>query len=282
MRYSISQLRDYSALFSRSEVARWFKNDFDSIDAKLKRYEQFESSKGKSYLEVLKKAYKIIHKNYPNEYIVKNEFLKKWIIKELGECNSLVFNEFRLGKATADLAMFNGVSKVFEVKSILDNENRLSRQIVEYQKVFNEVYLIVPECQIEKYSRYDTSVGIITYESSLSQFELCRKAAYSLVLDIDVVMNILHSSEYLTIVKEHFSEIPEMNSFTQFEICKNLISSIQKSKLNKILIDCLKKRQIHNAFSSKANSEFNQICLSLNLSNEKKDLLISTLKTNTV
>jgi hypothetical protein len=282
MRYSANQLRDLSSLFMRSEALRWFKNDFSSINIKLQRYNKYNSFKGKSYLEVLKKTYKIVEKNYPNEYILKNEFLHKWLLKELGQTDSVVYNELRIGKAVADLAMFNGISKVFEIKTILDKETRLSSQLLEYKKIFNEVYLIVPECQLRKYSIYDHTIGIITYDSNSKQFHLYRKAIYCNEIDVDIVMNVLHSNEYLRIVQENFPEKPLMNAFTQFEICKKMISTLSSDELNKLLIDSLKKRQINNAFLNKSNYQFNQIFLSLNLSKKERDSLILNLKTNLV
>jgi hypothetical protein len=282
MRYSANQLRDLSSLFMRSEALRWFKNDFSSINIKLHRYNKYKSFKGKSYLEVLKKTYKIVEKNYPNEYILKNEFLHKWLLKELGQTDSVVYNELRIGKAVADLAMFNGISKVFEIKTILDKETRLSSQLLEYKKIFNEVYLIVPECQLRKYSIYDHTIGIITYDSNSKQFHLYRKAIYCNEIDVDIVMNVLHSNEYLRIVQENFPEKPLMNAFTQFEICKKMISTLSSDELNKLLIDSLKKRQINNAFLNKSNYQFNQIFLSLNLSKKERDSLILNLKTNLV
>jgi len=69
MKYSTNQLRDFSSLFSRGEVYRWFNDDFESIDLKLRRYRLCERNKGNSYLRVLKDAYKILEKHYPNEYI---------------------------------------------------------------------------------------------------------------------------------------------------------------------------------------------------------------------
>lgn len=282
MRYSVNQLRDLSSLFLRSEALRWFKNDFSSINLKLQRYNQYDNFKGKSYLEVLKKAYKIVEKNYPNEYILKNEFLHKWLLKELGQTDSVVYNEFRIGKAVADLAMFNGISKVFEIKTILDKETRLSTQLLEYKKIFNEVYLIVPHCQLEKYAAYDTTIGIITYEANSKQFNLFRKAIYCDNIDVDVIMNVLHSKEYLKIVQENFTEKPVMNAFTQFEICKKMLSTLSTNDLNKLLIECLKKRQINNAFLNKSNYQFNQIFLSLNLSEKERDNLIFNLKSNLV
>ena len=117
MNYSINQLRDFSSLFSRSEVNRWLEDDFESIDLKLQRYKLSEKNKGNSYLNVLRQTYKILEKNYPNEYILKNEFLTQWLKKEFGNSDSIIFNELRIGKAIADLAMFNGKSKVFETIS---------------------------------------------------------------------------------------------------------------------------------------------------------------------
>lgn len=282
MSYSANQLRDLSSLFSRSEALRWFKNDFSSINIKLQRYNKYDSFKGKSYLEVLKMAYKTVEKNYPNEYVLKNEFLHKWLLKELGQTDSVVYNELRIGKAVADLAMFNGISKVFEIKTILDKETRLSTQLLEYKKIFNEVYLIAPICQLEKYASYDNTVGIITYESDSKQFHLYRKAIYCNEIDIDVIMNVLHTKEYLKIIQENFTEQPVMNAFTQFEICKKMLSMLSTNDQNRLLIECLKKRQINNAFLNKSNYQFNQIFLSLNLSEKQRDSLILNLKTNLV
>ncbi|MFN4313458.1 MAG: sce7726 family protein [Chitinophagaceae bacterium] len=282
MSFSVGQLRDFSSLFSRSEVSRWLKGDFESINIKLKRYRLLEKHQGDSYLHVLKKTYKVLEKHYPNEYIIKNEFLNQWLKKELGSNNSVIFNELRIGKAIADLAMFNGVSKVFEIKSILDKEVRLSTQIKEYRKLFNEVYIIVPKVQLSKYLEYDKSVGIITYDSEFKQFALVQKPPQNKIIDKDTIMEVLHTKEYLKITKSYYKELPEMNTFIQFETCKKLIANIPNDALNKLFLEVLKERKINNLFFNKVNSEFNQICLSLNLTKVERDNLIIKLKTNTV
>jgi len=282
MNYSINQLRDFSSLFSRSEVNRWFKDDFESIDLKLHRYKLAEKNKGNSYLNVLRQAYKILEKHYPNEYILKNEFLTQWLKKELGNSKSIIFNELRIGKAIADLAMFNGKSKVFEIKTILDKEYRLSNQLQEYKKLFNEVYIVVPYELLSKYLEFDKNIGIITYDSNSNYFELIQKSVFESHIDVDVLMEVLHTKEYLDIVRKYFDDIPEMNSFTQFNICKKLIAKIPNKELNELFISKMKERNINNLFFHKINREFNQICLSLNLEKSERDNLIKKLKTNKV
>lgn len=282
MNYSINQLRDFSFLFSRSEVNRWLNDDFESIDIKLQRYKLSEKNKGNSYLNVLRQTYKILEKNYPNEYILKNEFLTQWLKKELGSSDSIIFNELRIGKAIADLAMFNGKSKVFEIKTILDKEYRLSNQLQEYKKLFNEIYIIVPYELLSKYIEFDNNIGIIIYDSNSKNFELIQKSFLNTNIDADVLMEVLHTKEYLGIVKKYYDDIPEMNSFNQFNICKKLIAQIPDEELSELFISEMKERKINNLFFNKINSEFNQICLSLNLNKSERDNLIMKLKTNKI
>jgi len=224
----------------------------------------------------------MLEKNYPNEYILKNEFLTQWLKKELVNNQSIIFNELRLGKAIADLAMFNSSSKVFEIKTILDKEYRLSNQLKEYKKLFNEVYIIIPKELFGKYSEFDKNIGIITYESITKKFECIQKSYFNCDIDVNVLMEVLHTKEYLDIVKKYYNDIPEMNSFNQFNISKKLIGKIPSSHLNKLFIAKMKERKINNLFFNKVNREFNQICLSLNLNKSERDNLIQTLKTNKV
>lgn len=278
MSVSINQLRDMSSLFMRSEVNRWLKSDFESIDIKLKRYNLLEKNKGKTYLQVLRKTYKTIAQHYPNEYVVKNEFIGQRIKKLLGTSKSVVFNEFRVGKAIADLVLFNGDSKVFEIKTILDQEYRLDSQLAEYKKIFNYVYIIVPIEQLGRYEAYDSDIGVITYNQTLNEFKVQREARRNLNMDVDVVMEVLHSKEYLEIIANNFELPDEINAFNQFEVSKKLISSLSADCLNEIFVETMKKRNINNLFFNKINSEFNQICLSMNLKKQERDNMISILR----
>ena len=218
-----------------------------------------------------------MRRDYPYEYIYKNEFLNQWVKNELGSNNSVVFNEFRIGKATADLALFNGTSKVFEIKTIFDSEYRLSRQLNEYKKLFNEIYLIVPASQLEKYSLINDKVGIITYSASNNTFQLVRKSYSQKNPNFSIIMKVLHTKEYKDIVSEFYGKLPEINDFTQFDICKDLIHKIPSSDLNTLFIKTLKKRKVNNLFFNNINNEFNQICLSLNLNKKEKEKLIYKL-----
>ncbi len=281
MKYHNNQLRDYSSLFSRSEVLSWMKMDFTSINYKIDRYdENWLNSKKSTYIDYLKYVYSVLATNYQNEYVFKNEFLNKWLISELGETKSQVFSEFRVGNSIADLAMFNGCSKIFEIKTELDSDVRLSLQLANYRKAFNEIYIIIPNSKLSSYKKYDKTVGLITFDSSsVNTFTLMRNAKTNYEIEPSTIMTILHSKEYKSIVKKHYGYLPEMTSFSQYNICSDLIFKIPYEKLNKLFITEIKKRGINNTLSSRYYREFNQLFLSLKMNRDTKNKMIDILKT---
>lgn len=275
--YPANQLRDYSTLFMRSEISRLLNNDHRSINLKIERYDKNLFEKDVTYLQYFKYLYKVLGKHYQNEYYFKNEFLNKWLKSELGKSDSLIFSEFRIGKAIADLAMFNGSSRVFEIKTALDKMDRLSGQLEAYRRVFNEIYLIVPTEYLNNYLDCDKDVGIISFDSQENSFHLIRNANSLLEIDASALMEVLYTHEYKEIVLSYFGFLPKMTDFTQFDICSQFIRRIPLEDLNKLFVSRIKLRMVHNLFFSKRNSEINQVCLSLNLNKKDRELLITNL-----
>ncbi len=231
-----------------------------------------------TYLGYLRRIYSILSDSYQNEYIYKNEYLKQLLTNELGQDGSTVFSEFRTGDAIVDLAMFNGISKAFEIKTEFDSSARLDAQLKNYKKVFNAIYLIIPEAKLSIYQKHDDSIGLITFRPGHGHlFDCCRKAVTNPVADSAAIMQILHSNEYKSIVKNYFGILPKMTSFNQFRTCKDLIQSIPSNDLNTLFISEIKKRATSKALSSKNNHEFNQLVLALKMNQQARKKLIDSL-----
>src|SRR5690606_6832881 len=112
--------------------------------------------------------------------------------------------------------------------------------------------LIIPQSKVRIYEKQDASVGIITYDpSSENLFSIYRNATLNLDIDASVIMSILHTNEYKSIVRGHYGYLPQMTSFNQFKVCSELIFEIPKEKLNKLFIDEMKKRSSSDALSSR-------------------------------
>lgn len=278
--YSHDQLRDYSSLFSRGEAQQWIKRDFASIDFKINRYDhRWLDSKDASYIDYLKHIYHVLESHYQNEYIFKNALINEIIIKEIGQSDSKIFNEFRLGKSVADLAVFNGTSKVFEIKTELDTVNRLASQIENYRKVFNEIYLVVPKAKLALYSGYD-DIGVISFDIQRQhKFLIEKKAASYNNVESATLMQILHTNEYKRIVESYFGCLPEITSFNQFNKCFDLIRRIPAFDLNLLFIEQMKLRDISNSFSIHYHKEFNQLSIALRLTKRERSDMLQALKT---
>lgn len=279
--YCQNQLRDYSSLFSRSEVLKWLKGDLNSIVFKVERYDKKRlRSSGANHFDYLKHVYWILVEHYQNEYILKNSFLNELLLKEIANSDSKVFSEYRVGKAVADLALFNGNSRAYEIKTELDSDNRLAWQLANYRKAFNQIYLIIPEIKLSKYKKFDEKIGLITFNSTDSEgFSVWREASNIIEIDAETIMQSLHSEEYKTIVKSYFGALPEMTSFSQYKVCLALIKQIPMEELNKLFIEQMKNRNQSVVLSSRYYRELNQISLALKLNKSERDKLIQNLKT---
>ena len=168
-----------------------------NYDVKIDRHsEKIPNSAYGSYLKFIKHAYSVLENSYQNEYIFKNSFLTHWLINELGKSNSIVFNEFRAGTSVADLAMFNGISKAFEIKTEFDSDQRLQGQIENYKQVFNETYLIIPKSKVNLYKKHDEEIGIILFDDNkVGKFEIFRKSVAIENLNPSLLMEILNTKE---------------------------------------------------------------------------------------
>ena len=160
------RLRSYAGIFSGNSFAQLLRNDdLDFINQQIVSYDIEKLGKSfETYADYLSYVYKILHKDYRCEYIYKNEIINDLLLKQYGTKNTVVINEFRVGNSVADMVMFNGVSKAFEIKTELDSERRLNGQLADYQRIFQESYIVTHESLIHKYHNLSENSGLIVYQ----------------------------------------------------------------------------------------------------------------------
>ncbi len=275
---NIDQLRDYSSLFSTKNAVQWLNGDLSFIKIKIARHNKSWIGTNKSYFDYLKHTYKTLEKHYQNEYIFKNTFLNSTLAADFLKTDVRSFNEFRVGDSVADLAMFNGKSIAFEIKTGMDSCKRLDTQIQSYKEIFNEVYLIIPASKLSVYRHY--KVGIIVFEPDKKKFRRERTSPAH-TINPNAIMNVLHTSEYKNIVTQHYHTLPKgINSFNQFKLCSKLIKAIPNQKLNKYFISCMKERNAitDDLLSFKHFKEFKQLGNALKMTKARYQDMIEKLK----
>jgi len=264
------RLRHYSSIFSsRSFVNILRYNDFSFLNIIAKKYDNRKIERQKlTYYEYIKYIYKSIAKDYRCEYVYKNTILSKLLIEEYGTKNTIAINEFRVRNSIVDLALFNGVSKAFEIKTEYDTKKRLATQLSDYTTLFQECYLVVSEDMVSKYISFvDESIGIIAIHGNKSNLsiEKIRKAKHNEYIDVDVLMQSIRTQEYKNIVIQKFGELPTNSCFEMYEKCANKLKEISDDELQKLFIQEIKKRKNNTNQLKKYPEEIRQLYLSMNI-----------------
>ncbi|MUP37739.1 sce7726 family protein [Labilibaculum euxinus] len=275
------KLRSYSTIFSSTSFNRLLLyNDYSFINHNIKTYDISKiGSLFENYYEYIRFVYGELRKQYRNEYIYKNTLINEILIKKYSVKETIAINEFRVGNSIADIVMFNGTSKAFEIKTELDSNTRLKGQLNDYTKIFKENYIVTHESLVDKYLKEDASAGIIQIvECPRSlKIEEIRPVKINNDIDPNILIRSLRTEEYKSIVKNYYGSLPKMTSFNMFKICSELIQNIPQESLNSLFINQMKKRKSNMNEISSFYKELRQIGLAMNLDQKNYNKLQSKL-----
>jgi hypothetical protein len=144
-----------------------------------------------------------------DEYIYKAALMHKILLGKHSLQTASMLNEFRVGGCKADLAILNGTSTVYEVKSERDSLSRLQRQIDAYAKAFAQVYVIAGENHTEAIiGSVPEEVGILRltsrYQISTLREAVDRRGSTSPA----VIFDSIRTEEARLILLSHGVKIP--------------------------------------------------------------------------
>lgn len=241
---SIQNLRALSQVFSPSMFQKIVReNDFMPFEKKIIKH--LCEKQANSNLEVIKILYRYLLKQYRCEYIYKNKLFID-IIKEHGLKDTLTINELKVGASKADLVLLNGSIRIYEIKTELDGLSKLSKQLNDYQKFADKVYIVTDDSYAKKLllEYKDTNIGLIALNDK-NKLETVKDAKDNVLsFDFDVIFKILRKQEYLDLVRDNFGVVPDLPNTKIFKACYELLSSIEIEGLQKQVLNKLKERKL--------------------------------------
>lgn len=274
------RLRDFSSAFSRSafiDVLNF--NDYSHFNWLVSKYDILRCA---TYSDLLKKSYSVISKYYRCEYVYKNELIKL-LLKKYGTRNSVYFNEFRVGNSIADMVMFNGESKAFEIKTEYDTPRRLDKQMDDYKRFFDKCYIIVPEDKVDEYRDIvESTTGIIAMSRNNGRIILkeIRHAEQNERFEFEALMSCLRTEEYKNIVLSLGESLEGIAGYDMYKYCYQVISKANPNELRELFLREIKKRKNNTAQLRKYPMSIRQMMLSLNLPQDKANKLLEQLNIN--
>lgn len=178
----------------------------------------------------------VLLKYYPNEIVIKSSFINNVLLKH---SDHVTIFELPVNNSRVDLCKINGKSTAFEIKTDLDNLNRLGKQLTDYLEIFEEVYVICSENRVTKIELYiPNDCGIYIYSISSQgkyKYSKYRQAIFSDRLSPYKQLCVLRKQDLL----EYF---PITNCKEHDESISNILINYNSEAINKQFKYILKSR----------------------------------------
>ncbi|MBA9083781.1 hypothetical protein FHR92_000224 [Fontibacillus solani] len=214
----------------------------DALTTAICRY--VADSSGKDNRQLISELYTVLKKQYRNEYFYKNTILNKLLLGVHKPTTTTALTEIAIGKSKADFVLINGRAIVYEIKTELDNLDRLESQISNYFNAFTRVSVLASEEYVgtleKRLGNSPVGICILTKRGTISEKK--EPQEYSSQLNKDTMFRILRKSEYEEIIIKHYGMLPNVSQFDYYRTCKRLFCEIETNVAYEDFISTLKKR----------------------------------------
>lgn len=199
----------------------------------------------KEFMNEYEESYSFIRKDYRNEYFFKNMLFNKMVLGKRSLKTTSCLNEVVINNSKADVIMINkDTPTVFEIKTELDNFDKLSHQVDDYYKVASKIYVVTSESTYYPLYRLlkDTNVGIFIL-TSRDTFSLKKEAKEDgSKLDYGSLFKLLRKKEYEKIILDKFGFLPAVKDYEYFTACFELFKQLDINEAMPVVYNELKKR----------------------------------------
>jgi hypothetical protein len=226
---------------------------FDFI---IKRY--INDPESKTHGQLISEIYTVLGREKRNEYFYMNTLLNKLLCSNKHNVNTTTaLSQLRIGRHIADFVMINGVGRVYEIKSELDNFDRLYDQLNDYYRAFSYVSVLASIDELERvrsilstFGGLGEATGIlvltrnntIAKNTSFGQTRSRNANEFTENLDHASLFKLLRKGEYENIVTMKFGALPDVAPAFYFKDCLAKFCEIPILEAQNLAFGELKKR----------------------------------------
>lgn len=223
--------------------------------------------KGASNLDVIKRAYECLNEHYRSEYLYKNALFSS-LVKGKKLTSTVVLNELRVNQSIADTVFINGEAVLYEIKTELDNPDKLIGQISDYKKAFGKICVVTHYSNFYPYYQIikGTGVGLFLLNDKYELVEHTKPDTKVDDFDHVVLFKLLRKSEYSALIKKKFGILPDVPNTLFFKTCLEIVKNIPTIEFQALVMTELKTRSVKELNCiNRIPSELQYICYSLDL-----------------
>lgn len=240
-----NKMSNLNRIFTRNMLRHFMDGKTDNVYATVvKRY--ICNPNQKKNRQLISEIYCELKNNYRNEYFYKNTLLNKLLLGVHSINTTTALTEVPIAKSKADFVLINGKAVVYEIKTELDNLERLSSQIDDYYKAFDHVAVVTFEknlLQLQKVlDSIDKPVGIYVLRENGKLGTIHKPQRYIEDLNKEIIFKLLRKNEYENIITHYYGYLPEVSQFKYYTACKQLFLEIPLEESYLYVLKNLKKR----------------------------------------
>ena len=243
--------RVINRVFTRTVMNDLIKKGHSEIfDVVVQRY--IDDPEGKNHGELISEIYSHLGDSYRNEYYYMNTLLNKLLVGIHSVNTTTALSQIRIADHIADFVMINGEGQVYEIKSDLDNFERLSDQLYDYYKAFSKVSVLASDHErervekvLDKMGDMGNSVGIYILSEKDTIFSKNRgrpPKQYDENLDYKCIFALLRKKEYENIILQYYHELPQVPPVSFYKACLEMFRGIPILDAQNLAFKELKKR----------------------------------------
>lgn len=222
----------------------------DVFDYVVSRY--IDDPENKNHGQLISEIYTHLGKQQRNEYYYMNTLLNKLLCGIHNVNTTSAFSQVRIEHSIADFVMINGEGRVYEIKSDLDNFDRLYDQLKDYFCAFSKVSVLASIHEQDKVKTVLSSFGdmgdsvgiyVLSERSTIFSKERSREpTAYNEFLDHASIFKLLRKREYENVIQSYFGQIPQADPVFHFKTFLEQFKKIPILEAQQLAFRELKKR----------------------------------------
>lgn len=211
--------------------------------------ERYIKNRNGTNLQKISEIYTYLCEKHRNEYCYKNTLLNKLLVNSPDHNlkTTTALTEITVNKSKPDFILINGKSVVYEIKTGLDNFERLKTQLNDYYKAFDNVVVVTDKYNLNGLNNQlkdFKNAGIYVLDDDLNIEVIKSPVSQKERLDIKVMFKVLRKYEFENIIKQYYGFLPNVSQFKYYEVCFDLIKKINIEIFFEMFKAELKKRSV--------------------------------------
>ena len=243
--------RAINRVFTRRVICDLLQSGRNEVfDYVVKRY--IDDPESKNHGQLISEIYTHLERQQRNEYYYMNTLLNKLLCGIHSINTTSALSQVRIGHSIADFVMINGEGRVYEIKSDLDNFDRLYDQLRDYYRAFSKVSVLASIHEREKiqdmlssFGEIGNAVGIyvLSERSTIFNKEHSREPSeFNEFLDHSNIFKLLRKQEYENIIINFFGQVPQVDPVFHFRAFLEEFKKIPILEAQHLTFQELKKR----------------------------------------